>query len=88
MIEQDYVDFSNFAFDLRSRAEAFFARMSDEHLQQLGGLVRSEMAAAGGRVEPAYDFLAGILAEEIDERKRPNKNVVKMPRRFANDLPF
>ena len=89
MIEQDYVDFSNFAFDLRRRAEAFFAEMDDEHINQLGGFVRNEIAASpGGVVEPAYDFLAAILAEEVAERANPSKNVVQMPKRCADDLPF
>lgn len=89
MTEQDYVDFCNFAYGLRRRAEGFFAQMSDEHVYQLDGLVRSEMAASsGGTVEEAYDFLAAILAQEAAERSNPIRNVVKLPKRFENDLPF
>ncbi|MCO5147535.1 MAG: hypothetical protein M9895_15315, partial [Aquamicrobium sp.] len=66
MTDQDYVDFCNFAYRLRKQAEGFFAPMNDEHVRQLNGLVRGEMA--GGKVEEAYDFLAAILAEEAAER--------------------
>lgn len=89
MVEQDYVDFCNLAFDLRPRAEAFFARYGDEHIYQLDGLVRMEMSASpSGKVEPAYDFLAVLLAEEVVERKNPKSNVVIMPRSFPDGIPF
>ena len=89
MVEQDYVDFCNFAHDLRDRAEKFFAQFGDEHVYQLGGLVRNEIAASpGGKVAPAYDFLAAILTEEVAERESPSKNVVQMPRRFPDGVPF
>lgn len=89
MTDQDYADFCNCAFDLRKRAERFFAGMGDEHVFQLDGVVRSEIGASpSGQVEPAYDFLAAILAEEVAERRNPLRNVVPMPRRFVDDLPF
>jgi hypothetical protein len=71
MIEQDYTDFCNVATDLVERAEGYFARISDETLHQLRGLVRSEMAASpGGTVAPGYDFLAGMLDAEVEDRER------------------
>lgn len=89
MVEQDYVDFCNSAFDLRKRAESFFAQMGDDLVYQLDGLVRNELATCpNGKIEPAYDFLAAILAEEVTERRTPKSNVVQMPRNFSNDLPF
>lgn len=69
MIEQDYADFCSFAFDIRQQARKFFADKGDEYVHQLGDLVRSEIAACpNGKVEPAYDFLAAILAEEAQRR--------------------
>lgn len=89
MVEQDYVDFCNFAHGLRERAEKFLAQFGDEHVFQLDGLVRHEIAASPGRqVAPAYDFLAAILAEEVAERQNPSKNVVQMPRRFPDGILF
>lgn len=89
MVEQDYVDFCNLASDLRRRAQAFLALHGDEHIYQLDGLVRMEMSACPtGKVEPAYDFLAAILAEEVVERKTPKSNVIKMPRSFPDGIPF
>ena len=89
MIEQDYVDFCNFAHGLRERAEKFFARLGDDRVRQLGDLVRNEVAAcAGGKVEPAYDFLATILVEEVAKRENPSKNIAEMPRRFPDGIPF
>lgn len=89
MVEQDYVDFCNLASDLRGRAEAFFARYGEEHIYQLDGLVRMELSACpGGKVEPAYDFLAAVLAEEVVERRNPKSNVVQMPRSFPDGIPF
>lgn len=89
MVEQDYVDFCNLAFELRKRAQTFFAEYGDEHIFQLDGLVRMEMSACpSGKVEPAYDFVAGILSEEVAERRQPRSNVVKMPRSFPDGVPF
>jgi len=59
MTEQDYVDFCNQASALAKRAEALFADLSDDHVLQLNGFVRSELACApGGTIAPGYDFLA------------------------------
>jgi hypothetical protein len=89
MTDQDYTDFSNFAFELRKRAEAFVAQMADEQVYQLAGVVRNELATCPkGRLEPAYDFLAAILAEEAAERRTPKGNVVQMPRSFPDGIPF
>ncbi len=89
MTEDDYTDFSNFAYALRKHAQAFFAQMGDEQVYQLAGFVRNELATCPkGRLEPAYDFLAAILSEEVAERSNPLRNVVKLPKRFENDLPF
>lgn len=89
MDEQDYVDFCNLASDLRTLAQHFFARQPDEQVYQLDGLVRMEMSACpSGKVEPAYDFLAAILAEEVAERRTPKSNVVQMPRSFPDGIPF
>jgi hypothetical protein len=89
MVEQDYTDFSNFAFDLRKQAEAFFAQMGGEQVYQLAGVIRNELATCpNGKLEPAYDFLAAILAEEVVERKTPKSNVVQMPRSFPDGIPF
>jgi len=89
MIEQDYVDFCNAATDLCERAEAFFADLEDEHVFQLDGLVRSEIAACpSGKVSPGYDFLAAILAQEVAERRNPTRNVVRMPSKPTNEIPF
>lgn len=88
MTDQDYVEFGNEAFALHEKAGRFFAAYSDEQIYQLNGLVRNEIAAVpGGKVAPAYDFLAIILAEEANERACPNRNVVQMPVR-SNDVPF
>lgn len=89
MTDQDYVEFCDFVADLRLRAEAFFTRMSDEQIYQLDGLVRKEIAACpNGKVGPAYDFLAAILAEEAAKRKTPSNNIVQMPKRSTNDALF
>jgi hypothetical protein len=87
MTDDDYAAFCNFAFDLRQQAEACFAAMGDEALRHLGGVIRTERAACpNGKVEPAWDFLAAILNEEITERDDPNRNIVRMPRRSSDVL--
>lgn len=74
MTEQDYVAFCNLAFGLRQSAEAFCSALVDEEARQLEGLVRMELTATpGGKVEPAYDFLAALLAEAVEERDLPGR---------------
>ena len=89
MVEQDYVDLCNLAYDLRQRAQAFFEPYGDELVYQLDSLVRMELSACpSGSVEPAHDFLAAILAEEVAEREKPKSNVVQMPRSSTDGIPF
>ncbi|WP_432344737.1 hypothetical protein WMC41_16050 [Shinella yambaruensis] len=67
MTEQDYVAFCNLAHDLQHIARRFCADLGDEQARQLHGFVQNELAAtAAGKVAPAYDFLAAILAEEVE----------------------
>ncbi len=63
MTDRDYVDFCNFAHQLRHRAELYFGAYDIEHLRQMQGAVQEERA--GGSVDPAYDFLAMVLNEQI-----------------------
>lgn len=87
MIEQDYVAFCNFAYDLRQDVERFFAEMGEDRVHQLRGLVKCEIAATpDGKVEPAYDFLAAILAEDA-VRDQPAV-VGTETKGWADDLPF
>ncbi|MCP8894276.1 hypothetical protein KYK29_04990 [Shinella daejeonensis] len=70
MIDQDYVTFCNFAFDLRQSAETFCATLADEEVKQLNFLVRTEISAAPpGKPDAAYHFLAAILADAVRERQ-------------------
>lgn len=88
MMEQDYVDFCNQASALTTQAEALFVDISDDHVLQLNGLVRSEIACCPGEtVAPGFDFLAAILAQEVERRTRPDKNVFQMPAR-SHDVQF
>lgn len=74
MNEADYVAFCIFAFGLRQSAEAFCSALGDAEARQLEGLVRMELTATpGGKVEPAYDFLAALLAEAVEERDLPGR---------------
>lgn len=74
MTEEDFVAFCNIAFGLRQSAEAFCAALGDEEARQLEGLVRMEITATpGGKVELAYDFLAALLAEAVEERDLPGR---------------
>lgn len=69
MTDADYVAFCNFAYGLRQMAERFCAVLADEQARQLHGYIRNEISAApAGKVEPAFDFLAEILAEDIEAR--------------------
>ncbi|WP_312222583.1 hypothetical protein [Rhizobium rhizoryzae] len=91
MIEQTYAEFSNTAYMLRLRAERFLAKLSDEQINQLNGLVRNELAAtSSGKVSAEYDFLAALLAGEDQQRKAPKEvSVAKdQPGRAFDDLPF
>lgn len=88
MIDQDYTDFSNFAYRLRGLVERHFATMSDDFISQLNGHVRHELSfTPNGKVEPAYDFLAAMLAEEADERRKP-KTSVEAERKVHDGAPF
>lgn len=88
MTEQDYVAFCNFAYGLRKSAEAFCAALADEEARQLEGLVRMELTAMpAGKIEPAYDFLAAVLAEEIEQRDNSEYQMAA-PKGDNNDLPF
>lgn len=70
MIGNDYVEFCNEAFDLAARAEGYLAKLSDEDLHQLQGLVCNETQAASGDVAPGYNFLKVMLDDEIEERRQ------------------
>jgi len=60
----------------------------DEQARQRHGFVRNELAATpGGKVEPAYDFLAAILAEDVAVRDQPALVGTKT-KGWADDLPF
>lgn len=72
MTEADYTRFCSFAHDLQQVARSYFSRMEVEHARQLNGIVQAEIAAAGGKVAPAYDFLATTLAEEVSFRAQPD----------------
>lgn len=69
MIDQDYVAFCNFAHELQQAARGFCSQLDPEHIRQLSGVVQAEIAAAGGKVAPAYDFLAVVLSEEVELRR-------------------
>ena len=70
MTEQDYVAFCNLAHDLRHIARRFCVDPGEEQARQLHGFVQNELAAtAAGKVAPAYDFLAAILAEEVEQQE-------------------
>ena len=72
MTDQDYADFCNFAYRLGSIARRAFSRKSDEEIYELNGYVRHQQShTASGRVNPDYDFLAAILAEEAEDRRNP-----------------
>lgn len=74
MIEQDYVDFCNEVYGLTSRAEGYLAKLSEEDLRQMQGLVRSEMGASSGAVAPGYNFLMAMLdAEIVDRETHPSR---------------
>ncbi|WP_337183832.1 hypothetical protein [Shinella sp.] len=71
MTEQDHIAFCNHAHDLQQIARAFCADLSEEEARQLHGFVQNEIAAtAAGKVAPAYDFLAAVLAEEVEARNQ------------------
>lgn len=89
MTENDYVTFCNFAFGLRKSAEAFCADLGEEQVRQLHGFVQNEIAAtAAGQVEPAYDFLAAILAEDVASRDRPASEATSTPNGGSDGLPI
>lgn len=68
MTDADYVAFCNFAHELQQAARDFCSRMELEQVRRLSGVVQAELAAAGGKVAPAYDFLAAVLSEEAELR--------------------
>lgn len=77
MTDADYAAFCNFAFSQRQAAEAFCAVLGDEEARQLNGLVQLELSASGGNVEPAFDFLSAVLAEEVEERDDPQYQIAQ-----------
>lgn len=88
MTDADYVAFCNFAFGQRQAAEAFCAALDDEEARQLDGLVRMELSASGEKIEPAYDFLAALLAAEVEERDNPQYQLAAPAKGGSDDLPF
>lgn len=88
MTDADFAAFANAASSLRQAVERRLRDLGEEHARLLNCLVQTEVAAAGAGVDPAYGFLAAMLAEHVANLDRKPTETANQQRENYDDLPF